>query len=133
MSNKPKHGDHPSFRSHDGKADDGKLRFGLQPPLAERERAAVLTFGAIKYGAHSWSGVPNGIERYTDAAGRHWHAYRCGDSLDQESHLMHLAHLSVCIDFLMELEMRADPMGLKKSFHDRFEAAKAAARKLCGR
>ena len=86
------------------KYDAGKLRYSLIPPEATKALAQVLTFGAEKYAPNSWQTVPNGKERYLDAAIRHLEAYRSGELIDDESSLPHLAHLLCNIAFLTHLE-----------------------------
>jgi len=86
------------------KFDEGKLRYGLIPPSATKSLAEVLTYGAKKYKPNNWK---NGeIDRYVDAAFRHWEAYRGGEFLDSESGLSHLSHLLTNIVFLIELDTR---------------------------
>ena len=55
------------------KLDAGKNKAGV---LADFSRALLAvsevgTFGADKYSRGGWQSVPNGVERYTDAAWRH--------------------------------------------------------------
>lgn len=85
------------------KHDQGKLRFDLVPPHAERALAAVLTFGAEKYEPNGWREVPDAVPRYEAAALRHLNAYRTGEKFDPESGLPHLAHAMCCLVFLLEL------------------------------
>lgn len=56
------------------------------------EVGKIATFGAEKYAAHSWKGVPDGLERYTDAMYRHLNAEAQGEEMDDESEMMHAAH-----------------------------------------
>lgn len=86
------------------KFDDGKLRYGLIPPIALEQLAAVLTFGAQKYEPNSWQDVPDGLERYLNALMRHVEAYRAGEHVDPDSGLHHLAHAGTCLVFLLWLE-----------------------------
>lgn len=86
------------------KYDEGKLQYGLIPPIATRALAQVLTFGAAKYAPNSWQKVPDGERRYTDALYRHMEAYRMGESIDTESKLSHLAHAITNIAFLLHFE-----------------------------
>ena len=86
------------------KFDSGKPRWSLLPMKAVEEQVKVMGFGAQKYEAHSWKTVPNGIERYTDAAFRHLVAYTQGEDNDPESGLHHLAHALCCVSFVLELE-----------------------------
>lgn len=84
------------------KFDNDKLRYSLIPPSATKALAEVLTYGAKKYKANNW--LRGDVERYRDAAFRHWEAYRSGEKLDTESGLPHLAHLLTNIAFLIELD-----------------------------
>jgi len=73
------------------KHDQGKLRLDLLPFDAINEVAAVLTFGAKKYGDRNWE---KGISysRCFGAALRHLFAWFRGEDRDPESGLSHLAH-----------------------------------------
>lgn len=86
------------------KYDDGKLQYGLIPPIATRSLAQVLTFGAAKYAPNSWQTVQDGERRYLDALYRHLEAYRSGESTDSESGLSHLAHAITNVAFLLHFE-----------------------------
>ena len=86
------------------KYDDGKLQYGLIPPIATRSLAQVLTFGAAKYAPNSWQTVQDGERRYLDALYRHLEAYRTGESTDSESGLSHLAHAITNVAFLLHFE-----------------------------
>ena len=77
------------------KYDDGKIkpRLILEGfPRALIAVAEVATFGADKYTEHGWVTVPDGINRYADAMGRHLLAEAKGEGLDAESGLKHAAH-----------------------------------------
>ena len=56
------------------KLDHGKTQAGLLLAFgpALKKVAEVSTVGAIKYSRGGWTTVPNGAERYLDAAMRHW-------------------------------------------------------------
>ncbi|MDD2267487.1 dATP/dGTP diphosphohydrolase domain-containing protein [Sulfuricurvum sp.] len=88
------------------KDDKGKLRYGLIPPLAEREMVDVLTFGAQKYSVDNWRNVDD-LSRYVDAALRHISAYRMGQWSDEETGLHHLAHAMCCLSFIVDIEIGA--------------------------
>lgn len=79
------------------KLDEGKPRLGLVLcgfPRALREVGRVGTFGAAKYTDHGWLLVERGYERYTDAMLRHILAeYADGDD-DEESGILHAAHVA---------------------------------------
>lgn len=90
------------------KADAGKLRLTLVPRKIIRAIAVIRMYGNAKYpdgGPDNWKNVE--IERYRDAAYRHWLAYLDDPKgVDAESHLPHLWHLACNIAFLCELEDR---------------------------
>lgn len=88
------------------KLDQGKLKPTLlldDMPLAINEILKVLQFGAEKYSEGNWLKVPNGIDRYRNAADRHRLAI---DELDDESGMMHLAHEATSVLMLLELKLR---------------------------
>ena len=94
----------PSHWIHPGagvKADTEKLRYTLLNWDFMEKVVKVLEFGAKKYpAADNWKQVPNGKQRYTDAALRHLLAFVRGEYADPETGQSHLAHLSCCIQFL---------------------------------
>lgn len=61
-------------------------------PLALKAVAAVSEFGATKYTWDGWESVENGVERYTEALGRHLLDIKKG--VDTDSGLSHRAHLA---------------------------------------
>ena len=67
---------------------------------AEGLVAAVLTFGAEKYGARDWEGGI-GWSRIANGVIRHIRAHRGGDILDDETRLPHLAHAMCGLCFLL--------------------------------
>jgi hypothetical protein len=75
---------------------------------ALREVAKVTTYGANKYTPNGWEEVPDAMERYPDAAMRHYTDRESGEKFDRESNLPHLAHL--CWNWLatLELELREE-------------------------
>jgi hypothetical protein len=96
----------PIDNGHDGKDDNGKLRYDLIPVTFLEGIAKVLTYGADKYGANSWQTVPDGKRRYIAAAFRHLVEHCKGNANDTESGLPHLAHLAVNVMFLYEYHCR---------------------------
>lgn len=81
----------------------GKVRLDLVPTAAVEQVAAVLTFGARKYGDNNWCrGARWG--RYYAAALRHVFAWWRGEDRDPETGLSHLAHAVCCLLFLMEYQ-----------------------------
>jgi len=97
------------------KFDSEKIRVDLLPVEALEDIAAVLTFGANKYGSNNWR---NGLA-YTRLLGallRHVFAFMRGQDRDPESGLPHLAHAGCCILFLLWM------IQYKPSMDDRFRA-----------
>ena len=86
------------------KADAGKLRLTLVPRKIIKAIAVIREYGVNKYGENeSWRKVE--VERYKDAAFRHFIAYLDNpNGVDEESGLPHLWHLACNIAFLIELE-----------------------------
>lgn len=66
----------------------------------------VGTFGARKYTASGWIEVPDGIQRYDNALMRHWLRERAGETHDQDSGLLHAAHLAWNALARLELMLR---------------------------
>ena len=115
------------------KDDSNKPRFNLIPPLAEREVARVLEFGARKYAPDNWRKVPDARSRYVDAALRHINAHRSGEALDTGeggSGLSHLAHAITSLMFALELELEPpthdEPAPCEPSAYEAMRAQLAA-------
>lgn len=70
-------------------------------PHALLDVAAVLTFGAGKYGPNNWQNVTPFQERYSAALVRHVLAHGTGEFTDAESGLPHLAHACTNALFLL--------------------------------
>lgn len=89
------------------KADAGKLRAGLifeGMPRSLLMIAAVLTYGAQKYEAHSWKKVAG--ERYVDAKFRHLLEPLAGlGESDEESGILHEAHELCNQMFILEQKL----------------------------
>lgn len=66
--------------------------------------AEVATFGAQKYTKGGWKQVPNGAERYRDAADRH-RLKQGSEREDPDSKLLHLQHEAWNILALLQLEL----------------------------
>lgn len=90
------------------KADEGKAQLTLVPRRIIWEIAKIRMYGNKKYGdPNNWKQVE--IERYRDAAFRHFLAYLDDPSgVDEESGLPHLSHLATNIAFLCEMEGNPD-------------------------
>ena len=92
------------------KVDEGKPRVGLvlgDFSQALMEVAKVGTFGANKYSDSGWISVPDGINRYTDALGRHLLYEGKGESVDPDSGLQHAAHAAWNALARLELMLRS--------------------------
>lgn len=91
----------------EGRKDDGgKARHDLIPPELLEGVAAVLTFGAEKYGERNWEkGMKWG--RPFAALMRHMWAWWRGEKVDPETGFSHLWHAACCIAFLIAFEQRA--------------------------
>ena len=90
----------------EAKSDAGKPKLSLVPRQIIYDIAKIREYGNAKYpdgGPDNWKKVE--IERYRDAAFRHFLAYLDDPKgVDKESGLPHLAHLACNIAFLCELE-----------------------------
>ncbi len=104
------------------KADGGKTRptlVNIGFAKALRAVQATTDYGAIKYEAHSWKQVDNGIARYLEAAARHRQERELCQghfpdemnssavvlSTDEESGIPHLAHEIFCLLAVLELSL----------------------------
>lgn len=94
--------------NQEAKADNGKPKLTLVPRQIIWDIAEIREYGNRKYhDPNNWKTVE--IERYRDAAFRHFMAYLDDPKgVDEESGLLHLAHLACNIAFLCELEKRGD-------------------------
>lgn len=87
------------------KFDTGKPPLGLISRRAVEEEAAVMEFGANKYGTHNWRDGMD-FSRLVDSALRHVYAFADGEDTDPESGLSHLAHARCNLAFLLEYQGR---------------------------
>lgn len=87
------------------KLDAGKVQAGvlLDFSHALMAIAEVGTFGAERYSRGGWQSVRNGVQRYTDAQGRHQLKRGIEGEIDSDSGLMHRAH--ECWNALASLEL----------------------------
>lgn len=85
------------------KDDQGKVDWTLLPIDGLREVVLVLEHGERKYGRDNWRQVEHGRIRYLKAAFRHAFAYAKGEQTDPETGLHHLAHLTCCCLFILDL------------------------------
>lgn len=92
------------------KLDSGKVRAFLMLSGFSRalgEVARVATVGAAKYSPGGWERVPDGVERYDDAAVRHLLALGRGP-FDADTGCRHKAQVVWNLLASLELELRAE-------------------------
>ena len=78
-----------------------KLRYDLIPPIANREYAKVWTQALGKYPEGNWEkGMP--WTEVIASAMRHLEAIRLGEDIDEESGVLHAAHLQANAAMLTE-------------------------------
>ena len=82
------------------KNDSGKLQWSLLPFEELKDVVRVLMLGAKKYTPDNWKKCDD-ITRYKDALMRHVISYICGETIDDESQISHLAHAVCNCLFLM--------------------------------
>lgn len=85
------------------KADAGKPRLSLVPTQIIYDIAEVREYGNKKYGdPENWRSVE--MQRYKDAAYRHWLAFiENPNGRDEESGLLHIQHVACNVAFIREL------------------------------
>ena len=100
------------------KADGGKPRLTLVPRKVIWAVARIREYGCQKYkDPDNWKRVE--IERYRDAAYRHFLAYLDDpDGIDSESGLPILWHVACNVAFLVELEDEEIEHAVKEWEHD---------------
>lgn len=93
-----------SVNNQTAKKDEGKPRLTLVPRRIIFDIARVREYGNSKYkDPENWKTVE--VERYRDAAFRHFMAYLDDPyGVDEESGLPHLWHLACNIAFLCDME-----------------------------
>ena len=96
---------HTKDETQKAKADAGKVRLTLVPRKIIWFIGKIREYGNKKYGdPENWRKVD--IQRYRDAAYRHWLAYLDDPhGVDKESGLPHLWHVACNIAFLCEMEV----------------------------
>ena len=93
-----------AMNKQEAKADAGKPRPTLVPVSLIEAVASIREYGVAKYhDPDNWKKVE--LQRYKDAAYRHWLAYIKGEKLDPESGLPHLHHCACNLAFLIEMEV----------------------------
>jgi len=92
----PDYKENKAFRTN-----ENKLRYDLCPAIAQREYAKVWTQGLEKYPARNWE---KGFlfSEVIASAMRHLEAMRLGQMIDEESGLLHSAHLMANAAMLTE-------------------------------
>lgn len=93
------------------KADGKKPRPRLVVGTMAKALLAVIDvaeMGARKYSPDNWLLVESGIERYTDALNRHLLLAATGQDKDEESGLMHMAHVAWNALAVLELKLRTE-------------------------
>ena len=75
-------------------------------PAALEEVAKVSHFGSQKYSWGGWKTVEDGLNRYSDALGRHIIYEAQGEEFDQDSGLSHKAHAAWNALATLELYLR---------------------------
>lgn len=73
-------------------------------PRALMEVGVVSKVGAEKYAWDGWRFVDDAFERYLDALGRHL-LLMSKESHDQETHMLHLAHVAWNALALLEMKL----------------------------
>jgi hypothetical protein len=91
------------------KHDAGKPRPALIPGMCLLAVGTVLEYGARKYCVDGWKHVPDARARYADALHRHFCAWLDGDRFDEESNLMHIAHVATNALFLLWFDLQEVP------------------------
>jgi hypothetical protein len=92
----PDYDENKAFRTN-----ENKLRYDLCPAIAQREYAKVWTKGLEKYPARNWE---KGFlfSEVIASTMRHLEAMRLGEMIDEESGLLHSAHLMANAAMLTE-------------------------------
>jgi hypothetical protein len=75
-------------------------------PRALAAVAGVSAFGAAKYTWGGWESVPDGVQRYTDALGRHLVGESIDGPTDPETGLLHAAQTAWNALARLELMLR---------------------------
>lgn len=79
--------------------NEGKLRYDLLHPYSMEQLAQIFTFGSQKYAPRNWEkGMP--WSKILASLKRHTAAIERGEDIDQESGLLHSAHVECNAHFL---------------------------------
>ncbi len=89
-----------NFQKH----DDGKSPWSKFPWRGAEMVMTIMKFGAYKYGWDNWrkAKTPEERQRFVDAAFRHMKADSIGETVDEESQELALAHAACCLLFYLE-------------------------------
>lgn len=79
-----------------------KVPLHLIPSSPLARLAVVMQLGAKKYGAYNWRESSVKLTVYLDAAERHLRAILDGESIDEESHQHHAAHVMACMAIILD-------------------------------
>lgn len=102
------------------KYDQGKVPLALIPTEALLEVGKVMGHGASKYGNHNWRGGLTQL-RVLSACLRHIYAHLQGEDKDPESGLLHLAHATANLLFVLTFILEG-----REGLDDRYRPAKHA-------
>lgn len=81
--------------------NEGKTRYDLLPPFAIEQFARVLTAGAKKYSDNNWK-LGMGWRKVIASMKRHIAKFEIGEDFDEETGLLHMAHVMCNASFLLE-------------------------------
>lgn len=71
----------------------GKTRLDLLEPVANKDTADAMAFGADKYGIRNYTVVPIRLRVYLAAIQRHLDAIKDGEDFDEDSGVSHWGHI----------------------------------------
>jgi 5'(3')-deoxyribonucleotidase len=81
--------------------NEGKTRHDLVPSFAQEQYAKVLTAGSTKYSDRNWeNGMP--WSKVIASMKRHINKFESGEDFDEETSLLHVAHIMCNAAFLTE-------------------------------
>lgn len=81
--------------------NEGKDRYDLIPPFAEKQYAKVLTAGSIKYSENNWK-MGMRWSKVIASLKRHTAKIESGEDYDEETGILHSAHIMCNAAFLTE-------------------------------
>lgn len=98
-------------------------------PRAIKQVAMVSAFGASKYAWKGWESVPDGVNRYSNAMGRHITDEAIEGPVTHDSGLLHKAHIAWNALAALELYIRQEEQG-KNAHYQRDAGAGSAGTRL---